>query len=244
MLSTAELYFRDLFRQARLAAYQDAEGFQELLFALEKFGAHLAKQILDLGRYEPVIGKFAIKSPLYSNIPDQWRQYHLPFGSLYELVRVARNDALHQGAYARHLTDHAVQLSLIIEDALMKDANLISDYMVRGVISAEVWQPVSFVRQLMLANSFSYLPILIQHDWYLLSDSNIANYTQVDRKKRLAKSVEEALKDGLQREPANHCSPDTLASKVIGNFSGKPLLVVDKKDKEVLLGIVTAFDLL
>lgn len=244
MLSATEIYFRDLFRQARLVAYQDAEGFQEILFTLEKFGACLAKKNLDLGKYKPLIDEITVESSLHSTIPDKWREHHLPFCSLYELVRIARNDALHQGAYARHLTDHAVQLSLIIEDALMKDANLISDYMVRGVISAEVWQPVSFARQQMLANSFSYLPLLIQHNWYLLSDGSIAKYIQPNRKERLAKSVEEALNDGLQRESVICCNPDKPASEVIEIFNGKPLLVVDKGNNDILLGIVTAFDLL
>jgi len=156
-----DIYFRDLFRQARLLAYQDAEGFQEILFTLEKFGSYQAKKILDLGRYKHSVDKIAVKSPLYLDVPEKWREYHLPFCILYELVRNARNDALHQGAYARHLTDHAIQLSMIIEDALMNDANLISDYMVRSVVFADLWQPLSFVRQQMLANSFSYLPVPI-----------------------------------------------------------------------------------
>jgi CBS domain-containing protein len=244
MLSATEIYFRDLFRQERLVAYQDAEGFQGILFALEKFGACRANRILNLGQYKNPISEIARRSPLYSDIPNKWREYHLPFDRLYELVRNARNDALHQGAYARHLTDHAVQLSLIIEDALMEHASLISDYMVRGVISAELWQPLSFVRQQMLANSFSYLPLLIGHNWRLLSDGSIAKYIQTNRKELLARTVEEAVKDSLQLEPAQCCNPDTPAADAVRIFSGKPLLVVDKKDNEILIGIITAFDLL
>ena len=41
-----------------------------------------------------------------------------PFSRLYDLVQDARNDALHQGAFARHLTIHAIGLALILEDAL------------------------------------------------------------------------------------------------------------------------------
>lgn len=258
MAPETDIYFRDLFRQARLVAYQDAEGFQEIFFALEKFGAYLAlkqrgadeaKKIVGLANLKPFIAVVATKSPLHSYIPDGWREYHLPFSYLYELVREARNDALHQGAYARHLTDHAVQLSLIIEDALMdalmKDANMISDYMVRGVISAELWQPVSFVRQQMLANSFSYLPLRKGNDWYLLSDSSIAKYIrEKNRKERLVKSVKEALDEGLEKESVECFNPATPSSKAIKRFSGKPLLVVDKENNDILLGIITAFDLL
>lgn len=248
MSSETKIYFRDIFRDARATAYRDSEGFQEILFALEKYGSFLAGKILDLGRYEPYIKKIASGSPLCSDIPKKRREYHLPFDNLYKLVREARNDALHQGAYARHLTDHAVQLSLIIEDALMNNANMISDYMVRDVVAAGLWQPVSFVRQQMLANSFSYMPVRVKNDWKLLSDAGIAKYINghapANRKVKLAKSVIEALEDKLVPQSVICCNPDESASAVIANFRGKPLLIVDKRDNAVLLGIVTAFDLL
>lgn len=245
MLSDTNKYFRDLFRQARFAAYRDSEGFQEILFALEKYGSCLAGKILDLGRYGPFISKeIADCLPLCTDISNKWRDYHLPFDNLYELVREARNDALHQGAYARHLTNHAVQLSLMIEDALMNKASMISDYMVRGVVTAELWQPVSFVRQQMLANSFSYMPVLIEGKWNLLSDIGIAKYILPNKKANLAKTVEEARSDGLALEGIEFRSPSETASDVIESFNWKPILVVDNGNHSKLLGIVTAFDLL
>lgn len=248
MPSEADIYFRDAFREARAVAQQDAEGFHEILFALERFGSHLAKEILDLGKYKEQIETVAKRSPLAIEIPDKWQEYHLPFSVLYDMVRASRNDALHQGAFARHLTDHAVQLSLVIEDALMENGNLVSDYMVRGVACASLWQPVSFARQQMLANSFSYLPLLTQRDgqsaWHLLPDSSIAKYLQRDRKQHLAKSIEEAIKDGLEVEPAQCCFVDTTVAHALAIFNGKPLLIVDKIQPDLLIGIVTAFDLL
>lgn len=248
MSSETEIYFRNAFREARAVAQQDAEGFHEVLFALERFGSHLAKRIRDLGYYKEQIETVAKRSSLAVEIPDKWRKYQLPFSVLYDLVRVARNDALHQGAFARHLTDHAVQLSLIIEDALMENGNLVSDYMVRGVACASLWQPVSFARQQMLANSFSYLPLLTQRDgqsvWHLLLDSSIAKYLQRDRKQHLAKSIEEAIRDGLQVEPAQYCFVDAPVADALAIFTGKPLLIVDKEELDLLIGIVTAFDLL
>jgi hypothetical protein len=238
------LYFRDLFRDARLAAYKDSEGFQDILFALERFGCFCAKKTGSLGEYEKFIEEVASRSPLYAEIPAQWRSYHLPFSALYKLVREARNDALHQGAYARHLTNHAVQLSFVIEDGLMSDGRMISDYMVREVVIAQTWQPLSFARQQMLANSFTYLPITNETGWNVLSDRSIAKYIQPNRKKLMAKSIESALKDGLTLEPVKCCFPNEKASETIKEFSDKPILVVDQKDKQRLLGIVTAFDLL
>jgi hypothetical protein len=68
---------------------------------------------------------------------------------------------LHQGAFARRLTGHAIELSLVLEDALRRslDSPVVGDYMVRGPICAEPWQPISFIRQRMLANSFSFLTL-------------------------------------------------------------------------------------
>ena len=45
---------------------------------------------------------------------------HTAFGSLYEMVMHGRNDALHQGAFARILTLHLRgQVALFLEDSLM-----------------------------------------------------------------------------------------------------------------------------
>jgi hypothetical protein len=120
--------------------------------------------------------------------------------------------------------------------------------MVRGVKCASLWQPVSFARQQMLANSFSYLPLSIQRDgqsaWHLLSDTNIAKYLQRDRKLHLAKSVEEAIKDGLEVEHTQCCFVDDTVAHALDIFDGKPLIIVDKKKPDLLIGIVTSFDLL
>jgi len=42
-------YFRDQFRQARARALQDAEGFQDTIFVLERFGVYLTGKTIALG---------------------------------------------------------------------------------------------------------------------------------------------------------------------------------------------------
>jgi hypothetical protein len=92
------------------------------------------------------------------------------------MVQAARNEALHQGASARHLTQHCIELALVLEDALVNDATIVADYMVKAPLCAYSWQPLSFVRQQMLANSFSHLPIRdADGKWYLLSDAAVAS---------------------------------------------------------------------
>ena len=41
MDSEVALYFRDEFREARAAALEDAEGYQQILFVLERFGSYM-----------------------------------------------------------------------------------------------------------------------------------------------------------------------------------------------------------
>ena len=87
----------------------------------------------------------------------------------------------------------------------MTGSEKVGDYMVRDPVCAYLWQPISFIRQQMLAHSFSYLPVYVEVDpaWKLVSDLLIAKYLRSisddDRKTRLAKSLQEAInQDGLR----------------------------------------------
>jgi CBS domain-containing protein len=169
------------------------------------------------------------------------------------MVKDARNDALHQGASARHLTTHAIELGLVLEDALrmIENATKVSDYMVRDPVCAHFWQPVSLVRQHMLTNSFSYLPVQNEEDqWCLVSDLGVAKYLQGQsnnkRKKRLATPLGDAVKAGeIALLPAKPLSDETLIDQALmKDFDGKPILVSRRNSETQLVGILTAFDLL
>lgn len=243
--------FRDQFREARATAFQDAEGFQEIVFALERLGSYLLEKIKDLGKYREAIKQEALSSPLADDIPTQHDTWHSKFSTIYDLVRDARNDALHQGAFARHLTTNAIQLALVLEDALMCKANTAGEFMVREPVCASFWQPMSFVRQQMLKNSYTYLPLLSTNEgqprWLLVSDYHVAYYLRHDdRKTRLAKKLGDAIKEkeGLVLEQANTCFADTIIVETLEISKGKPVLVIDRERPEQLLGIVTPFDFL
>ena len=126
-----------------------------------------------------------MKSPLADAIPDQHTTWHSKFSTTYEVVRDARNDALHQGAFARHLTNSVIQLALVLEDALMSNASTTGEFMVR--------EPIS---------------------------------------------------EGLVVEPADTCFADTSVAEALKMSNGKPLIVIDSKHPERLVGIVTPFDFL
>lgn len=248
------IYFRDQLRNARANALRDAEGYDQVLFAIEALGRFLTKKGTGLGRYKPELEKLSRLSALY-DVSEECRDWHMPFASLFEVVLVGRNDAMHQGVAARHLTAHVVQLALILEDALMSDATAVGDYMVRNPICAQMWQPISFVRQQMLAESFSYLPVLNGKQWCLISDQSVAQYIKLsekDNKERLMHTVEQVCND-FKKEgvdlliKAQTCCAKTPLKEIIGNFDGKPLLVCrdgEPDEPTELVGILTAFDLL
>ena len=261
------LYFRNEFREARAVALKDAEGYQQILFVLERFGAFMRKKVTNLGDYEKCISLLVNKHHPFQGKPP--KDYHIEFDSLYEIVRQGRNDALHQGAVARNLTSRSVELSLMLEDALMSASKSkkvgdykVGDYMVRNPVRAYAWQLISFVRQMMLENSFSYIPVYMEKKdaeekaWYIIADYHIAMYLQSAtnsdcRGKLLAKSIEDAIgSNKMAIEKALTASLDETIEKVLErteekSTAGKPILVVKKRDNcEELLGIATAFDLM
>lgn len=243
-------HFLSAFRAARYQALQDAEGYQELLFCLERLGTAITGEIGTLGAYKDAISRIARSSSLAEQVARRYRDVHVPFPQLYELVRQGRNDAMHQGAFARMLTVHATQLALVLEDAFMEKLTCVSDYMVRGPVCAQLWHPMSFIRQQMLEASFSYLPFFREKgddsDWYLISDRAIAKYLSVSRKQRLAQPLVDALDtdDGPEVEKARIYSPDEHIQTVLTEFEGSPVLICRKDDPGELVGILTAFDML
>ena len=61
-------HYRDHLREARYAALADAEGFEQICFALEALGLRLLGQQGDLGNYEDRIGFYARLSPVLTDL--------------------------------------------------------------------------------------------------------------------------------------------------------------------------------
>lgn len=246
------LYFRDKFRNARTAANRDAEGFIAICQCIERFAFFLTGNNGGLGQAWGAINEAIARSPLAHDIPGRWPELHPDLRQLYESVREGRNQAVHEGAYARNLTRHAIELSLVIEDALQELGTVVRDFMVRDPVVAHLWEPVSFIRHKMLVNSFSFLPVWTEEDgWQFISDRTLAHYLrELDdqgrnrRRKRLAQPLEDALRDGVELEDAITVGSEKPVVEVVAKMGNSPVLVVSEARPSHLLGIVTAFDLM
>jgi hypothetical protein len=245
------LHFRNQLRAARAVAARDAEAFHEIVFVLERIGAYLANKGGSLGAYLPLISAVASHSIMADTVPKAHPAFHQRFEVKYDLVRRARNAALHEGAFARHLTANAIELSLVLEDAMMTDHHQVSDFMVRNPVCASLWQPLSFIRQTMLVNAYSYLPVSIRIEggsqWRLISDFQLGKYVRSsgkDPRDVLTSKLEECISFGkIELQIAKTCEANETVASVFGMTEGAPILVMAPNGSD-LLGILTAFDLL
>lgn len=250
MEAAQNCFFRDQLRSARAVALADAEGFHAVLRVFELIGQQLGRNIKGLADYSAKLSDLASASPLAADLPSKWPEYHTEFGALFEEMRQARNDAVHQGAHARTLTDHAVELSIILEDALMTDASKVSQFMVRDVVDAKLWHPLSYIRQQMLTHAFSYLPIWHADAWKLIPEYAVARLlrnapSKVIRRRRLAALVSDSVADSsLELLDACKVCPETPIAEALQFICERPVLVVDGMHTDALIGLLTSSDIL
>lgn len=246
----ATVYFRDQLREARAEILLDSEAYESIVLVLERIGRFLKPSSNGLAQCRDELDGIASMSPLAYSIPAKEPDFHLGFATLYEAVRESRNFAVHEGALARHLSTHALDCALVLEDALMSNMSTAGQFMVRNPATAAPWQPLSFVRQIMLANSFSYLPVQLNcthfSGWHLVSDVSLARALRStsERRSRLAMSLNEAIEsEVIKVHRAKEIPVDTFIESILDTLNETPILVVSPKNGD-LIGIVTAFDLL
>ena len=232
-------FFRDQLRDARSTALLDAEGYHPIVTALERLGSALDPTHNGLGQFQDVLLEVTREAWADDEAGDACASAEV----LFTAVRNGRNEAVHQGVYARHLVRHCVELALLIEEGLMAGSQRVSDFMVRGAVCVEPWHQVGFARQQMLTNSFSYLPIFVEGAWKMVSDHAVASYRANSAKPReaLRQRIAVAARDALFLEPAVVVGPETPVPEAIKVSRGKPVLIVEE---EHLIGIATPFDFL
>jgi CBS domain-containing protein len=240
----------------------DAERFTEILFAIEELGALMSTKVMALGQYRGALRDLAARSPLSwegSESPNTKR-----FEWLFALVKDVRNEAMHQGASARHATDRCVDLCLMLEDALATFRATVGHLMVTGIVEAKLHETVSAVRRTMLSHSFSFLPVQLEGGhWSLISDAEVARFLRqhhetCSRADRLAMPLSAALGGDasevsacttLRRigcvEAAAYVAEEDDVNSVLARIDERPVLVtLNGQPRGRLVGILTSFDLL
>jgi hypothetical protein len=247
LLDAERNYLRDSLREARYGALADAEGFQQMCFAIEALGKRLTPNAQGLSDCQPRLKLLAKQAGLLGD-EDVIESCGKRFDALYIALREARNDVAHTGAYARHVAADAVVLCLVLEEALMSKRLTVGDFMVSKPVCLEPWQTVGHARQLMLSNSFSYLPIWHENSWWLLSDMAVASYLRPnwpsDEKKKL--KIEEAHAKGLALKKVVPCKPNDLVTKLLKDSPAAGLWLVASDDypKGHLAGVLSPFELM
>ena len=137
----------------------------------------------------------------------------------------------------------------------MSKMQLVKDLMVRTPVVAEPWHLVAHVRKLMLANSFSNIPVCVESSgprkWKILTDTAIMQWirgaaTKAEKDRRLSRSIHEALTQGaIVAEEAFCCGLGTPIADVIPRLNHLPTLVIeDINGQDRLVGIIMPFDVL
>lgn len=252
------LFFRDRLREARYGALADAEGFPQMCFAFEALGARLREDSGSLEKYRPYLCALVAR-----NLPIGFED----FATLFEAVKQARNYVMHTGAYARNAAVSAVQLSLLIEEAILselekkndkpampvKARKTVADFMVRSPVTAEHWHTVGHIRRLMLLNSFSYLPIFWNDKWHLISDMAMAAMLQplgnACRNLTAVKRIDAVLDEGLLKLSASNCiKADAAVNSLLLTREHPGLwLVVNATEgdgSKELVGVLSPFELM
>lgn len=246
------LYYRDQLRTSRYAALADAEGFQSICYSLEALGMRLLGKRRDLWRYAPPLRALAIKSATLTELANDFPSRFSSFDGLFAQVRIARNDAMHSGVYARHATAAAIEICIGLEEALMTQAEeprtTVADFMVKSAVVLEKWQPVAHARQLMLTHSFSFLPVYMDA-WKLISEAAVARYLRGpgDWKTLMSTSVEQSANAGLTLLDARVVRPDDSAIELLNSVDmdreAARLWLVEETPGR-LCGVLSPFELM
>ncbi|BDP42401.1 hypothetical protein DAETH_23700 [Deinococcus aetherius] len=226
-------YYLKLFRQARYKTLEDAEDFKSVCYALEEFGRRLT------GAHQNGLGRYSVALKSFVG-----RHNKVEFDALFSVVKAARNDVSHQGVFARNLASKAAKLVTIIEEELYTMTTLVRHVMVEGVVFVQPFHTLSKVREIMLENSFSHLPVKIDNEFLLISDHHIVKLWSASNLTSNQKYVEPliALAQLPDLPSVGKIRESDPVPTAYQTMQGLPLLVLDNNDNPV--GILTPFDLL
>lgn len=249
------LFYRDKLRLARYAALADAESFQQICFAIEALGKRLAPGETGLGNFRPCLKRLVGKMML-GPVNHQSDFGLKSFDVLFIGLKDARNDAMHTGAYARHITTDAVALSLMLESALMYEQQessklkrlTVGDFMVSTPVTVQPWQTVAQARQTLLLNSFTFLPMWHEEKWCLISDAAVAAYLRPTwpARERLEQTLNDAVTQGLSTKAVDTVAAFTKVATLLSASLEPTLWLVTQNGYPPghLVGVLSPFELM
>lgn len=221
------LYWLGSFKSVRCSSINDAENWQDLIFVIERFGNFISPAGNGLGGYERAIACSLSGVDL----------------GLYKAVRVARNDAVHQGFQARHLAKNAVRLVHNFEQEIMgklieMSGGVKAEYLMTGSpFVAHGWHGLEMIRNVMATNGYSRVPLFQDGNYKWVTDEQVATfwYCKKDRNNSLLSCIVKN-KCGL-------IGCDVVAKDEVVDKPGFYLVVNDATGNNVV-GIITPFDFL
>ncbi|WP_407538644.1 hypothetical protein Q0M94_10710 [Deinococcus radiomollis] len=229
-------YFLRRLRDARYAVLRDAENFINICSTLEELGCRLKEdKATGLGGYRKEFRALSAHGGM-----DETR-----FDVLFDQVRLARNDAAHQGVFARNAAKRAVKLCVYIEGIIMTQLKQIGDVMSGHLLLAQPYHTLSHLREEMLTNSFSFLPYQVADGYRLISDIDVARLLRNPQYSSRSYTTTVSQLDPQWLEglhPAEVLQETDLLSAVIERISVFPAVV--ERSEGLPVGIITAFDLL
>lgn len=244
---TATIAFRDALRAPRSEVLADAEGFMVVVAAVERLGKWVTPGGNSFSRYERGLQLLVQRAGVHDTAA---------FARDLCVLRESRNDTAHGGAAARHATDEALRVSMVLEEALTvlnvqwKDVTA-EHVMTRNPVVAEPWQLVADVRRVMLTRGFTALPYRAgeAEPWSLITDEALAAWLNPagseGRAGRKNQTVAQALAAGLNPDLAEPAmvAPDDVVGVVAGK-RGLRLVTEGRCRKGSLLGVIAPADLL
>jgi len=234
--------FRVGLRAARAEVQADAEGFETIVFEIERLGRNLAPTGTGLGAYAGPL-ETLVKRALGEEEANHFRQRLF-------LLKESRNDNAHQGAHARHASLEAVDAALVLEDALAQSwKNLEArNVMVANPIVAEHWHTLHEIRHQMLRYAFTSIPVDHAGQWFLIRDGWLARWvagkSNTARKAAYRQTVAEIISE--LGEPVTTIPSSAKLGEIDLSLLQKGLLLVHdelRADKPVV-GVIAASDML
>ena len=230
-------------RQARGRVLQGSSQFLDIVQVIERFGReHWKKQHLN-----------CINKNL-AGLIDKWNSG----GSCEEVCRLldamreGRNEAVHEGTLGRRLARDCVRVSIMVEEALRREAKMksVSDSMVETIVYARLWQTLRTIRRTMMENEFSRLPFEDDGQWYTVCAEALCVYRDQHRDEgqkvwsRTLRCAKERTNNPLAVRGAELVDLSQDIHEATEKLKGEGLLLVRRKCDEEIVGVLTAFDLL